>query len=220
MEGKVKNYWDSEYSKRKWVYGKTPSSLAQEVVKLFKENSNPKILDIGGGYGRDAVYYAEHGFDVTCMDISSVAINQGRELTKLHKVSVEFIEGDILEIELSPNSFEGIVSYRVLYLFPQRDLKKIIAKIHNLLREGGITAHIVFSEKEVTFGEGEKLEQNTFKWDEGKIVHYFTKEELEKLWGDKFKILELRRVITKEEHDFPHIHKDWFLLAKNEGGIT
>ncbi|NIS24346.1 methyltransferase domain-containing protein, partial [candidate division KSB1 bacterium] len=44
-------------------------------------------LDMGGGGGRNAIFLAQHGFDVTAVDISETGLEQVR--TDAHKEGVE-----------------------------------------------------------------------------------------------------------------------------------
>lgn len=73
----AQSYWDQYYSSQNHAFGKAPSSfLAQMTPRLQKG----KCLDIAMGEGRNAVYLAQHGFDVRGFDISEVAVDHARKL--------------------------------------------------------------------------------------------------------------------------------------------
>lgn len=215
---KEKHYWDKEYKSKKWVYGMETTILAFNVVNTFRSFGPKKtlnLLDLGGGYGRDAIFYAKQGFHATCLDISEIAIQQGKELAELTQTKVNFIQGNFLKIDLPKALFDVIVSYRFLYLFSGNDLQRILSKMNCLLKKGGITAHIVLSKDDFTYGKGKKIGENAYSVAEGKTVRYFEQEELKEYFRD-FKVLLLKMLHTRESHGTPHIHRDWFILAQKE----
>src|SRR5262249_55986673 len=63
-------------------------------------------LDVGCGEGADAIWLAQHGWSVTAIDVSEVAINRAREASDAADASVEWICGDGLETSLPARSFE------------------------------------------------------------------------------------------------------------------
>jgi len=210
-----KRFWNLEYSRDEFIYGRAPSYLAEFVVSRFK-GTGRRLLEIGCGYGRDLIFYALNGFAAEGVDISDVAISQGRRWTESLGVKVRFYEGDFLEVEFEEDSFDIIVSYHTLYLLSKEEREEAVQKIFSMLKPGGITAHLVFSKEEDTYGKGREVEKDSFEWAEGKIVHYFEREELQRLFGS-FRIIELSRVDIKEFHDSrEHIHKDWLIIASKE----
>lgn len=52
-------------------------------------------LELGCGTGTNAVWLAEHGFSVTAIDISRVAIRQAQEKAAARGVPVEFVVADL-----------------------------------------------------------------------------------------------------------------------------
>ena len=64
----MKPFWESEYlNKNRSVFGKQSKEIEEIVSKL---PDNAKILDVGCGDGRNALYLAAHGFHVDAFDIS------------------------------------------------------------------------------------------------------------------------------------------------------
>jgi len=54
--------YDNQYQKETYYWGKEPSLLAKQIIKLVDDIPNRSLLDIGSGEGRDAVYLAKNGF--------------------------------------------------------------------------------------------------------------------------------------------------------------
>lgn len=68
MKVNMKKLWDSRYSNLNYAYGIEPNKFFKEV--LDKNNFTGKILLPAEGEGRNAVYAAKKGLDVTAFDIS------------------------------------------------------------------------------------------------------------------------------------------------------
>jgi len=56
------SHYDNQYQKETYYWGKEPSLLAKQIIKLVDDIPNRSLLDIGSGEGRDAVYLAKNGF--------------------------------------------------------------------------------------------------------------------------------------------------------------
>ncbi len=66
--------WDKKY-RDMGEDGQTPSRLLQELIKTLPTG---RALDVAAGTGRNAIFLAQHGYDVDALDSSSVAIEKGR----------------------------------------------------------------------------------------------------------------------------------------------
>jgi ubiquinone/menaquinone biosynthesis C-methylase UbiE len=60
----MKMFWDTIYKGNNRIWGEEPSELAVFAVYYLKtlelDAKNLSILDIGCGYGRDAIYFSKH----------------------------------------------------------------------------------------------------------------------------------------------------------------
>ena len=66
--------WDERYAVAEFVYGKEPNAfLAEHCDKLPKG----KVLSLAEGEGRNAVFLAAQGYEVTAVDASLVGLNKG-----------------------------------------------------------------------------------------------------------------------------------------------
>jgi 2-polyprenyl-3-methyl-5-hydroxy-6-metoxy-1,4-benzoquinol methylase len=75
--------WDSRYSKT--APSSEPSPWLLSWLERGFENIIPKsgrVLDVAGGAGRNAIWFAQRGYDVTLIDISPVAIELAEQRAK------------------------------------------------------------------------------------------------------------------------------------------
>ena len=99
------NRWDVMYLFRPpWDRG----IPLPELVALVEKGLKPgRVIDLGCGTGSNAIYLAQHGFDVVGVDISSRAIAKARKKAQAADVEVRFLVGDATELppELGPFDF-------------------------------------------------------------------------------------------------------------------
>ena len=67
--------WDEKYSEKPLLWSADPNQFVAEEVSRLRPG---KALDLACGEGRNAVWMAEQGWDVTGIDFSGVAINRAR----------------------------------------------------------------------------------------------------------------------------------------------
>lgn len=70
--------WDKRYSEEGFAYGTAPNDfLKAEFSKLPKGG---KVLCLAEGEGRNAVFLAKQGYDVTAVDQSSVGLEKSTQI--------------------------------------------------------------------------------------------------------------------------------------------
>ena len=57
----MKNFWDERYSIKDYVYGTSPNQFFKEQIEKLEAG---KILMLGEGEGRNAVYASRKGWSV------------------------------------------------------------------------------------------------------------------------------------------------------------
>ena len=92
----MKPFWEDEYlNKEKSTFG-NPSKEVKELVPYLKKDA--KILDVGCGDGRHALYLAGLGFQVDAFDLSKNAIEKidysecNKILTHEREESIELLK--------------------------------------------------------------------------------------------------------------------------------
>lgn len=74
--------------------------VPEPVKRLAGEPSAPgRALDLGCGSGRDAVYLAQQGWQVTAVDAVTQALGEARERARTAGVEVDFRQGDVTRLE-------------------------------------------------------------------------------------------------------------------------
>lgn len=110
-----------------------------DVIDFIEGNNvslNDKILDLGCGEGRDAIFLLDKGYNLLAVDYSTNVINKCNFLSK-NKYINNFKQFDILEDTLE-DKFNYIYSIAVLHMFVlNKDRNKYLEFIYNHLTDNG-----------------------------------------------------------------------------------
>ncbi len=64
------------------MFGEEASYPAKTAAKLFNVENKQRILELGGGQGRDSLFFAQSGFDVTVLDYSDSGLRTPRSAVR------------------------------------------------------------------------------------------------------------------------------------------
>lgn len=99
-----------------------------------------RAIDLGCGSGANAVFLAEHGFDVTGVDFSPVALAAARRAAATAGAEVRFVEADLTAATLgaAEGSYDLVVDYGVLDDLRGAHRRAMAAAVHRVSRPGTI----------------------------------------------------------------------------------
>jgi SAM-dependent methyltransferase len=128
-----KNMWNERYSKPGFAYGKEPNDF---LVLEFKKIPRGKVLCLAEGEGRNAVFLAQQGYQVTAVDQSSVGLEKVRILAREKGVEVRTVIADLQDFEIKKDAWDGIVS--IFAHVPSTIRKRIHIQAVDGLKSGGV----------------------------------------------------------------------------------
>ena len=126
-------FWNNRYAEKEFAYGKEPNQFLKSCGKYFSKGM--KALAVADGEGRNGVWLAEQGLDVTTVDYSSSGVEKSENLAKERGVRLTAICADLNEWEFPENQFDIVIS--IFAHFPPPLRKKVHAGIFKALRTGG-----------------------------------------------------------------------------------
>lgn len=124
-----KIYWDKKYAQDSYVFGKTPAKFISANYHYIPPSS--KVLDVGMGEGRNAVFLARKGYTVVGVDISAVAVNKAKKLADEFGVRINTFVSSMQKFNPAPGSYDAIICF----YYVDRDLNR---KLTDWLKPGGI----------------------------------------------------------------------------------
>jgi SAM-dependent methyltransferase len=99
--------WDERFSEPGYAYGTEPNAFLVSVADRIPPGN---VLCLAEGEGRNAVYLAGVGYDVTAVDTSAVGLAKAEALASDREVTIETVIADLADFEIEPGAWQGIVS--------------------------------------------------------------------------------------------------------------
>lgn len=141
--------WNKRYDTEHYIYGTEPNGfLAQYVQELPKG----PVLCLAEGEGRNAVFLAEQGYDVTAVDASSVGLAKARKLADSRGVTIKTILADLTDFDLGRQQWAGIVS--IFCHLPPALRVSLHGRLPAALRPGGIFLIEAYTPEQLKFNTG------------------------------------------------------------------
>ncbi|MPY99760.1 MAG: methyltransferase domain-containing protein [Actinophytocola sp.] len=124
--------WDERFGAGEFLFTARPN---QTVVDETTDLKPGTALDIACGQGRNAVWLAEQGWEVTAVDFSRVGLDRARQLAEASGVDVVYIEADVVTWPPTKRAFDlALISYLQL---PWGELRAVLASATDALAPGG-----------------------------------------------------------------------------------
>jgi SAM-dependent methyltransferase len=142
--------WDQRYSEPGYAYGTDPNDFLKASLEYLPVKGS--VLCLADGEGRNSVFLARHGFKVTAVDSSPVAMDKTQALAQKQKVQVTSIVADLAEFTLDPNQYDAIIS---IFCHLPVPLRKIVhGFVPNSLKDDGIFLLEGYTPKQLEHGTG------------------------------------------------------------------
>ena len=195
--------WNALYKTEKDPFGIEPSLLVKNFLNQIPKGQ--PILDLGCGSGRNSLYLGKEGFKVTCVDISSEAIN-----TLLLKAQEMGVKDKIKAIVQDASKFDGwgkyglIICYTTLHFLSDSGARQLIKNIKEHTIGKGLNIIADFA------GDGPLKRDNGGFW--------LKNEELKSLysgWKELFYKEDLSRTKATDESGKPFMQNMAMLVSQN-----
>lgn len=141
--------WDERYRESGYIYGTAPNAFLESVVDRLPLG---KILMLAEGEGRNAVYLASLGYQVTAVDGSAVGLRKAAELAHVRGVAITAIVADLDGFRIEPAAWDGIVS--CYCHLPPAIRVPLHRQVVSALRPGGVLVLEGFSTEQLANDTG------------------------------------------------------------------
>ena len=148
----MEEFWNSRYRGEEFAYGAEPNQfLREQLPVLFTEPDGKKALFAAEGEGRNAVFAAKQGFDVTALDISEEGKKKALALAASRNVStrLSYLVGNVESTSFANDEFDMLV---LIYAhFPAAIKSQCHQQLSTYVKPGGIVIFEAFSKKQLQF---------------------------------------------------------------------
>ena len=172
--GSVVTDYDKRYNTEEYYWGLIPNRICYDIMKILPPIKPYRVLDIGCGEGKDAVFFAKCGYDVTAFDISEQGIEKAKKLVEHNKVEVRFFKADFFDYHPDAE-YDIIFSSGVLHFIPENDRKELCDSLKAHTTDIGINALNVFVQKPfiTRAPDSTRDEEKRHPWMSGELFWYY-----------------------------------------------
>ncbi|MNZ79031.1 Tellurite methyltransferase [compost metagenome] len=163
--------YEDAYKTSDYYWGMEPNPACYQVLELMPPTRHLKLLDIGCGEGKDAVFFARNGYAVTAFDISAAGVEKTLRLADKIGVGLHAFKADIADYRLD-SQFDIIYSSGVLHYIKPEYRDEIFSNYKQHTSKNGIHVLNVFVQKPFIAPPPEN-EPNAYGWKSGELMlHY------------------------------------------------
>jgi SAM-dependent methyltransferase len=144
------NFWDDRYAEPGYIYGTLPNEFLAASAGSIPQGG--RVLCLAEGEGRNAVYLASLGYDVTAVDSSLVGLKKASELATSKGVSITTKATDLAEFIIEPEYWDGIVA--IFAHLPPALRSRVHRSAVEGLKAGGVFILEAYTPRQLEFGTG------------------------------------------------------------------
>jgi SAM-dependent methyltransferase len=141
--------WDRRYAGTELVWTAEPNRF---VVAELQDLAPGRALDVAAGEGRNAVWLATRGWQVTAVDFSAAGLAKGRHLAQACGVTIDWVHADVRDYQPEACSFQLVlVAYLQLH---ESELDGVLRRAATALAPGGVLLVVGHDVTNLTEGTG------------------------------------------------------------------
>lgn len=143
------SFWDERYDGAEYVYGTEPNDFLRAEVGRIPRG---RVLCVAEGEGRNAVFLATLGYEVTAVDFSAAGLRKAAQLAEGRGVALTLIEADLATFELGVEAWSGVVS--IFAHTPPAVRLRLHAAVPRALEVGGVFVLEAYRPEQIALATG------------------------------------------------------------------
>lgn len=202
-------FWSARYrdAGEDYLFGTAPNAFLARQAESFA--AGMCVLSVADGEGRNSVWLAEQGCQVTATEISPVALEKAAKLARARQVEVCTLQTDILNWAWPQAAFDAVVGIFIQFAAPL-ERERLLAGMKQATRPGGIVLLQGYTPKQLEYRTGGP----------SAVENLYTEVMLQDAFGD-WEILLLQEYESYLEEGSAHAGRSALidLVARKPGGV-
>jgi ubiquinone/menaquinone biosynthesis C-methylase UbiE len=196
-------------------------NVADELLPMamkWKAENFKKILDLGCGIGRHAIYLAKIGFSVSAFDLSEDGLAQLKKDAQRENLNIDIKLGDMLTLPYETGYFDCLLAFHSIYHTDYAGLVTVLSEMRRVTKKDG-QIFVTFNSKDSAawnlFSDRRIDEYTLFKTEgpEVDVPHTYVEYADVLNLMKEFQILKIQLIIDYLE-DRKHAH--FFVTARTK----
>jgi cyclopropane fatty-acyl-phospholipid synthase-like methyltransferase len=188
-------------------YGSEPATQLQRTLDKFRLPPG-RALDVGCGDGRNALFLAQRGYEVTAIDTSPAAISKLDQISETNRLAIVARCEDIRSVRYPVEHYDLVVAHTVIDHLSEEEGNALVVRLKHSLRKGGAFYAAVFTTEDPACADGTSGSDTMHL-----VQRFFAPHELPSLFSD-MNILDYNEErFLSRSHGEPHYHAVAVILA-------
>ncbi len=146
----MKDMWDDRYKNDEFFYGTQPNDFLKAQVSILPKGG--KILCLAEGEGRNAVFLAQQGFQVTGVDYSEAGRTKALKLAQNKNVSIQYDIADLAHYDFGIEKWDAVVS--IFNHLPEPLRSHVLQSVKRALKPDGVFLIEGYNPKQLEYKTG------------------------------------------------------------------
>lgn len=178
------DHWETMLSQKPEMFGSSPSDAARKAADVFREGGVRRVLELGGGQGRDTFFLAQSDFTLDVLDYAAPGVDEMQR--KAHELGlsdrVNPAQHDVRRpLPFPDGTFDACYSHMLFCMaLTTAELDALSREIFRVLRPGGLCVYTVRNTSDPDFRRGIHRGEDLYE-NQGFIVHFFDLAKVERL---------------------------------------
>jgi len=142
--------WDKRYQTPEYIFGDKPCQWL--IMNQHRIPKSGTAIALGDGEGRNGVFLAEIGLQVTSVDLSEAGLSKARDLATRRGVTIETVKADLEDYTMTPDSQDLIVS--IYCHLPDVIRQAVHQRTELALKSGGLFILEAFHHSQLKYQSG------------------------------------------------------------------
>lgn len=168
FDGAVVTDYERRYKSEDYYWGVKPSNLCLKILELMPPIKPLRVMDIGCGEGKDAVFLARCGYEVSAFDVTDTGIEKTKRLAENANVNVDVFKANILDFRLE-KEYDILFSSGVFHYIQPELRVEIIENYKQYTAENGMNVFNVFVQKPFIGEAPDKDKSERYHWKSGEL---------------------------------------------------
>jgi len=201
----TRQQYDEKYGGESLYWTARPSKTCFEVLQRMPPDRHLRLLDIGCGEGRNAVFFARNGYEVHAFDISDKGLKKTDQLAREAGVSLHTFQADLNQFRLT-ESFDILFSTGTLHSCDPAVRVELFENLKSFTTEGGLNVFSIFVRKPF-IPRAPDGDANAHPWRSGELLTLYHDWRIE--WSAE-------EIVDCMSSGVPHQHAVNRIVARKE----
>ena len=218
MKDNIYNFFENIYKNNDKLLEDNSNSLINKYIEHIPKG---RVLDLGVGDGRNAIFLSKKGFMFEGVDISDSLVRKLKDINELEKLGIDFKVCDVRKFDIIEDSYTFIICTSVMHFFRKAEVKELIENMKKGLKIGGYVYISVFSTQDPTYAKrlkSNKVElvgdNEIYLKEEGIFRSYYSKDEMLSYFDNIEMVSYSDSYFLDLSHGEPHYHGSITYLGK------